>query len=399
MAWANRLLAVVNTFVGRPSPTNVEAAYQVRAATVNENFQGGMLAAAFCQALGTEVADNSSTNILCKLTLLAGRVTPGDRLTIIEDRPTLRTWCKVVTGTAAVPLVEFADANLQDLTLAGTADYDAIKDDLILLQIAPADSALWPKQSILCGGQHGLTGTNLPWQYGNTETIEAKLLAAVGPAGADTEIQFNDGGNMGGAAHFNYAKAIPAAAFGDNNTMTGPYSFGVGEDNTVSGQDSVAIGNGCEITADRALATGADAKLAVANGRAHAGGAISAIGDNQFGRVPAGLNTHDAALHVLYALPLIVGTAYTVRGLVTARTIVGQVKGWKFEGVCENTGGVSRNVAAFTVAVVSANVGTAAWALTVATNVGADTLDVSVQDAGGAFINWGLILEWEEVTL
>jgi len=399
--WADRILAVVNTFTGRPSPTDTSAAYQVRAATVNENFQGNMLAVAVCQALGTECTDNTSTAILCKLKITPGRFAPGDRLTIIEDRPTLRTWCKVVTGTGAVPLVEFADADLQDSALAGTADYDTIQADLLLVQVCPLDKATWPKQAILVGGQHGLTGTVIPWQFGNVQTIEAKLLAAVGPAGGDGEVQFNDAGNMGGASKILYDKFTGSTSVGTGSTFSGLNSLCVGASHVASGVNSLSVGQACETAgaASRSLAQGKEAKATLPNQLAHAGGKIVVVGDNQFGRVPAGLATSDAALHVLYSLPLAAGTTYTVRGLVTARTAMGASCGWKFEGVCENTGGTARDIAAFAVAAIGADAGSAAWVLAVATNAGTKTLDVTVQNPGGVPLNWGMTMEWEEVAL
>ena len=399
MNWVNRLLAVVNTFTGRPTPTDKSAAFLVSAAAVNANFQASALAVAFCQALGTECADNTSTAILCKLKPPAGRVAPGDRLTIIEDRPTLRTWCKVATGTAAVPLVEFADADLQDSALAGTADYDTIKADLILLQVAPLNKAAWPKQAILLGGAHGLTGSDIPWKLGETDTVDDKLTAAVGPAGADTNFQYNDGGNMAGAANAVYSKVRGSVAVGVGNVLTGINSVAIGSGNTVGGADSLAAGLNNETVELATFVSGQDAKSRVANGRAYAGGKITAVGDNQKCGVEAGLATTDVNPHVLYALPLRSGVAYTVWGKVTARTAAGVVCGWKFEGVCENTGGVSRDVAVFAIAAVGADAGSAAWGLAVATNVGADTLGVTVQNPGGVTVNWGMTMEWEEVTL
>ena len=404
--WADRILAVVNTFTGRPSPTDLSAAFQVRAAPVNANFQKGMLAVAFCQALGTECADDASTAILCKLKLPAGRCSPGDRLTIIEDRPTLRTWCKVVTGTAAVPLVEFADANLQDLTLAGTADYDTIKDDLILLQVGPLDKASWPKQSILLGGEHGLTGDDLPWQYGETDTVADKLNAAVGPAGSDTQVQFNDGGNMGADPGLAFEKTGNNVKLGDGgHTMTGFNSLAVGGSHVMASDaggpgGSLAVGYQCETAAGAScsLVSGFQAKAKVPFSRAHSSGYITASGDNQYGRVPAGIQTTDAAAHILYSLPLTAGTSYTVRGMVNARTAAGVVSGWTFVGVVERAGATSRDIAAI-VPTQIADPAAAFWTCAVAANVATDTLDITVQCPAGATINWGLTLEWEEVTL
>ena len=51
MSWANRLLAVVNTFTGRPTPTTKDPAYLVSSALVNANFQADMLAVAFARRL------------------------------------------------------------------------------------------------------------------------------------------------------------------------------------------------------------------------------------------------------------------------------------------------------------------------------------------------------------
>ena len=433
--WADRILAVVNTFVGRPSPTDTSAAFQVRAATVNQNFQGSLLAVAFCQALGTECTDNTSTAILCKLKLLPGRFVAGDRVTIIEDRPTGRVWCAVCTAEPVtdIPLVEFADADLQDATLAGTADYDTIKDDLLIIETAPLDKFVWPKQAILVGGEHGLSGTVIPWQYGNTQTIEAKLLAAVGPAGADTEVQFNDGGNMGADSGFTYQKATESVYIGSSNVNLGTKTLIVGQNHTSASDREIIAGDGNEVDAGSddgivigtgnlvkpgsqavcifgennviesglfgVLATGREARGAVSYARYHAGGKIAAVGDNQFGRVPAGIQTTDAAAHIALAFPLASGTAYTCRGLVTARTAAGVVKGWKFEGVAENTAGTSRVVAAVTATAIAGDAGAAAWVVTIAANDGTDTLDITVQDPGGATINWGIVLEWEEVTL
>jgi len=428
--WANRILAVVNTFTGRPSPTNVEAAYQVRAPAVNANFQGSALAVAFCQALGTECTDNTSTAVLCKLKLPLGRFVAGDRVTVIEDRPTGRIWC--VVPTAAIPRIEFGDADLQDSALAGTADYDTIRADLLLVETAPLDSFVWPRQAILVGGAHGLSGTVIPWQDGNTQTIEAKLLAAIGPAGSDTQVQFNDAGNLGGDAGLRFDKSTGAVSIGDSNTILGSDELAVGTANLQGGDRSVVVGNDNEIDAgsddtlvvgdgnlimtnsprsvilgednvvaastNRAFVTGLEGKATIDNSRVHAGGQVVTAGDNQFGRVPAGIGTSDAALHILYSLPIVASTTYTVRGMVTARTAAGVSAGWTFVGVVCNTGGTSRDIAAIAPAKIG-DVLAAAWTCAVAANNGTDTLDISVQNPGGATIIWGLTLEWEEVTL
>jgi len=358
--WADRILAVVNTFTGRPSPTDTSAAFQVRAPLVNQNFQGSLLAVAFCQALGTECADNTSTNILCKLKLVAGRFAPGDRVTVIEDRPTGRVWCALVTGTGAVPLVEFADAQLQDATLAGTADYDTIKDDLLIVETAPLDSFVWPRQAILVGGAHGLSGTVIPWQDGNTQTIEAKLLTATGPAGIDTEVQFNDAGDFGGAPGLVYDKTLRSVVLGEEGLTSN------------------------------------------ANEIVHSGGMITMPGDCQKRELVAGLKTGDGETHVVIALPLESGKSYNYWGVVTARNPAGLTMCRSFTGGCENTGGVSRDVAATAGAFVTViqDAGAAGFVTTAATNVAADTLDISVQDPDeSADLNWSVVLEWNEVAL
>ena len=417
--WANRILAVVNAFTGRPSPTNVEAAYQVRAPLVNANFQGSALAVAFCQALGTECADNGSTAILCKLVLLAGRFVAGDRVTVIEDRPTGRVWCAVCTaGIGVPPNVEFADAQLQDATLSGTADYNTIRADLLIVETAPLDKFVWPKQAILVGGRHGLTGTVIPWQYGNTQTIEAKLLAAVGPAGADTEVQFNDAGNMAGAAALTYDKTNGCAAVGTGNVFGGgALSLAVGASNNLGGDDSLAVGNSNAIAAGatNSLAVGQDNDVTV-NGKHGAvfgrDGSLSRAqqvavstvklateGDSQHTMgLPRAISTTDVNPHLIASESLEAGKTYTVQGSVAARTAAGVSAGWTFTGVVENTAGTSRDIAAI-VPLKVADGGAAAWTLAVATNVGTDTLDVTVQDPGGATIHWMLNLVLTEVGL
>jgi|GEM_PF-2593995 len=357
--WADRILAVVNTFIGRPSPTDTSAAFQVRAPLVNQNFQGSLLAMAFCQALGTECTDNTSTNILCKLKLVAGRFTPGDRVTVIEDRPTGRVWCALVTGTGAVPVVEFADAQLQDATLAGTADYDTIQADLLIVATAPLDSFIWPKQAILVGGEHGLSGTVIPWQDGNTQTIETKLLAAVGPAGNDTEFQFNDAGDFGGAEHLKYDKTLGS---------------------TMLGGEALALRTG-ELV--------------------QSGGAIAAAGDNQKGDIEGGVQTTDAALTPVLTLAVPSGKSIGFEGQIIGRNVAtGDSSFWTFEGAIKNVGGTTGLVGgAVTIAptLIVQDVGAAGWAAGVGPDDVTDVLSVRVQGDLATTIDWACSIRWTEV--
>ena len=404
MSWANRLLAVVNTFTGRPTPTTKDPAYLVSSALVNANFQADMLAVAFCSALGTECVDNTSTNILCKLKPPAGRVGPGDRLTIIEDRPTLRTWCAVVAGTAAVPIVEFADAQLQDSTLAGTADYNTIKDDLILLQVAPADSAVWPKQSILFGGTHGVTGTDIPWKYGETDTMDDKFQAAVGPAGSDGQIQYNDGGNFGASETFCWLSGavgtVVAALSSIVNVVISSAIFGKGH-TVVTGGDYVFVaGADHSVTADGDYGTalGYSAKLSRNAQVVNANGLFATAGDAQHTiSLVRKLETNDAAGHLIAAEPLESGKSYAVNGRIIAQTTgAAIVSDWKFEGTARNIAGTSSLIAAITPTLVAQDVAGSAWGVAVAANDGTDTLDVTVSGGAGTMIGWVLMLELVE---
>jgi hypothetical protein len=162
------------------------------------------------------------------------------------------------------------------------------------------------------------------------------------------------------------------------------------------------LGDGHAVTGNRSLVIGEDGVSSNDNELVHAGGMIAAAGDNQKRELVAGHNTGDAATHVVIALPLVSGKSYNYWGVVTARNPAGTTMCRKFTGGCENTSGVSRDVAATPGAFVTViqDAGAAGFVTTAAVNAGADTLDISVRDPGAsADMNWSVVLEWNEVAL
>lgn len=127
----------------RTDPTDTDPTHRVQAAHVNANNQRALRLQGFPRATGRDDAlDGGSGPAVCQLWLPTGFVdmAAGDTVLVSEDRPTGRRW---IAGTfiGAPPNpqtttpIAFSDAELLDTGLAGTADYDAIQNDLVLVVV------------------------------------------------------------------------------------------------------------------------------------------------------------------------------------------------------------------------------------------------------------------------
>lgn len=76
------------------------------------------------------------------------------------------------------------------------------------------------------------------------------------PGGADTQIQFNDGGTFGGNSNFLLINASSSVIIGSTNTITNFISFAAGVNHNVTGQGSAAFGNNNDVTSNYSFAVG-----------------------------------------------------------------------------------------------------------------------------------------------
>lgn len=175
MAFLDRSLPAgkPKVWAGRPSKTNTNPTYLLTAGDLNSNMDESLLRTAFAQALGTEITDAGSVAGQCRLLAPPGRFAVGDQVVIREDRGTDRTWSVAVTTIGVDPAIVFDDGDLQDVSKAGTADYDAIKNDLLVVQVNQLGKAVLSYHSLLFGGAHGLDGTKIPWMVGAVGAIDS----------------------------------------------------------------------------------------------------------------------------------------------------------------------------------------------------------------------------------
>lgn len=160
---------------GRPADLPLDPTYALRADYLNANWRQIMEAIGVVLITGQMCTEGSatygsSTTTYCRLTLPEGYCELNDWLHIGDGS---RQWRVQMTVENEI---EFSDSDLIDGT-AGTANYNAIQDDLMMWTLAKAKlTKLVTKNEIVTGDfSDGLHGDDIPVSQGSSDSIKDQL--------------------------------------------------------------------------------------------------------------------------------------------------------------------------------------------------------------------------------